>query len=244
MFSFWQRWGSPKYFYQYANKVIPWLAWLTVSLFCIGLFWGLFIAPEDYQQLDAFRIIYLHVPSAALSMGVYVSLAIMSAVGLIWKIKLNFMLSRSAAIIGAVFTAMALITGSIWGKPMWGTWWIWDARLTSQLLLLFLYLGYLGLYNMIPNRDVAEKSSAILAIIGVVNIPIIHYSVYWWNSLHQKSTIFKFDKPSIVNEMLFPLLVMLLAFALLYILFLFVHTRTIIVESRIENQLAKLRASK
>ena len=241
LFKFWQRWASPKYFAQYATKCMPWLTCLTVILFCTGLSWGLFFAPEDYQQGDAFRIIYVHVPAAALSMGVYVSMAIMCAIGLIWKIKLNFLLAQSSAIIGATFTAIALITGSLWGKPMWGTWWQWDARLTSELLLFFLYLGYIALYRMIPSKDVAESSSSILAIIGVVNIPIIHYSVYWWQSLHQGSTIFKFSKPSISPEMLWPLLVMLGAFACIYILFLLFNTRMLIHEQKVQLHFAKLR---
>ncbi len=182
-------------------------------------------APPDYQQGDSFRIIYVHVPSAWMSLFVYMVMAVAGAIGLIWHIKLAEITSISSAPIGASFTFLALVTGSLWGKPMWGTWWVWDARLTSELLLLFLYLGVIGLYNAIEDKRIATRATAILAIVGVVNIPIIHYSVEWWNTLHQGATITKFDKPSIHISMLIPLLLMALGFKFFYVIVLLMRSR-------------------
>jgi heme exporter protein C len=174
----------------------------------------LFIAPPDYLQGEGFRIIYVHVPCAMLSMLLYVTLAIASAIFLIWRIKIADMVAYCVAPIGALFTFCALVTGAIWGKPMWGTWWIWDARLTSELILLFLYIGYIGLYQAIANPKSAAKISAIFAVIGLIDIPIIHYSVYWWNTLHQGATISRFAKPSMDSSMLWPLLSMIVGIIL------------------------------
>lgn len=217
--------ASPKSFYYFAAKLIPWLGVATVFLFVYGLIGGLFLAPADYQQGDAFRIIYIHVPSAALSMGIYVAMAVFSMIALIWRIKLADMLAKESAIIGAWFTVIALLTGSLWGKPMWGTWWIWDARLTSELILLFLYLGVIALRSAISDNDRAMQASGILVLVGIVNIPIIHYSVYWWNTLHQKSTLLQFQRPTIDSAMLYPLLAMLAAFFLYYVTVLLLRTR-------------------
>lgn len=233
------RMGSPLHFYGYAQRIAPVTGFGAIILMCIGLVWGISIAPADYQQGDAFRIIYLHVPAAALSMGVYVYMAVLCVIALIWKIKLCFMLARSCAMIGAIFTVIALFTGAVWGKPMWGTYWVWDARLTSELILLFLYLGYMGLQQSIDNADIADKSSSILAIVGVINIPIIHYSVYWWQTLHQGSTLFKFDKPSIASEMLWPLIIMLIAFFLIFLTYVLISTRTQILSRRINEHLIR-----
>ena len=173
-------------------------------------------APPDYQQGDSFRIIYLHVPSAWMSMFIYVVMAVTGGIGLIWRMKLADVMAAAAAPVGASFTFLALATGSLWGKPMWGTWWVWDARLTSELILLFLYLGIMGLQSAIPDRRNASRAAALLALVGVVNIPIIHFSVEWWNTLHQGATVSKFDKPSIHISMLIPLLVMAVAFKLFF----------------------------
>jgi heme exporter protein C len=217
--------ASPAYFYDMAGKILPWLIGITLPLLLTGLIWGLLFAPADYQQGDSFRIIYVHVPAAALSMGVYIAMAIIGAIGLIWRIKLAHLVARNCAPIGAAFTFLALATGSLWGRPMWGTWWEWDARLTSELILLFLYLGYMALQEAIEDRDSAAKAAAVLALVGVVNIPIIHYSVERWYTLHQGATIFKMDKPSIAPSMLWPLLIMLLVYALLFIINVFMRTR-------------------
>ena len=199
---------------------------LFAILFVYGLYSGLVLAPIDYEQGEAYRIIFVHVPAAWMSMFVYIVMAISGAIALVWRMKLAEIVMISCAPIGASFTFLALVTGSIWGKPMWNTWWVWDARLTSELLLLFLYFGVMALYNAIEDRRTAARAVAILALVGVVNIPIIHYSVEWWNTLHQGPTVTKFDKPSIHLSMLIPLLVMAVAFKLFYIGSLFMRVRT------------------
>ncbi len=199
---------------------------LFALLFVYGLYSGLILAPIDYEQGDAYRIIFVHVPAAWMSMFVYMVMATTGAIALIWRLKLAEIVMISCAPIGASFTFLALVTGSIWGKPMWNTWWVWDARLTSELLLLFLYLGVMALYNAIEDRRTAARAVAILALVGVVNIPIIHYSVEWWNTLHQGPTVTKFDKPSIHLSMLIPLLVMAVAFKLYFLGSLFMRVRT------------------
>lgn len=217
--------ASPQFFYTFAGQVIPWLTGLTVLCFAYGIWGGLVLAPSDYQQGDGFRIIYLHVPSAFLSLLVYVIMAVAAVISLIWRIKLADILVRASAPLGAWFTFLALITGALWGKPMWGAWWIWDARLTSELILLFLYLGFIGLQSAIPDLIAASRRGNLLVIVGVVNIPIIHYSVYWWNTLHQGATLSKFAKPSIAPAMLYPLLTMIAAFLLYYLVVLLLRAR-------------------
>lgn len=207
------RWGSPKWFYQTTTPWMPWLGVVALGLWLWATGWGLAFSPPDYQQGDSVRIIYWHVPAAFFSLSVYVAMAMASAVGLIWRMKLAFMVARACAPIGAMLTALALFTGAVWGKPMWGTWWVWDARLTSELVLLFLYLGVMALQQAFSNRDTADRASAILAIVGVVNIPIIHFSVEWWHTLHQGATLSKFAKPSMDVSMLWPLFCSLAAFA-------------------------------
>jgi heme exporter protein C len=204
------------HFYAWTGRVIPWLAGICAILFAAGVIHGLVFAPADYQQGDSFRIIYVHVPSAWMSLFVYMVMAAAGALGLIWRVKLGDVIARASAPLGASFTALALITGSLWGKPMWGTYWVWDARLTSELILLFLYLGYIALQGAIDDRRVAARAGAILALVGTVNIPIIHYSVSWWNTLHQGPTVSKFAAPSIDAAMLIPLLVMSVAFTVYF----------------------------
>jgi heme exporter protein C len=208
--------SSAKNFYQFANYCMPWCFALSAILFIYGLIGGLILAPADYQQGDAFRIIYIHVPSAFLSLLVYMVMAAAAAVLLIWRIKLADVIIAASAPLGASFTALALISGSIWGKPMWGAWWVWDARLTSELILLFLYLGVIALRQAIPDRDSAARASSILLVVGIINIPIIHYSVYWWNTLHQGQTIKLFGPSLIAPSMLHPLLAMIAAFFFYY----------------------------
>jgi heme exporter protein C len=208
--------SSPPYAYRTAGLVRPWLFWPAVLLMLAGAFGGLVLAPEDYQQKDAFRIIYVHVPSASLSLMIYTVMAVAAGVGVIWRIKLAHAVAASCAPIGAWFTVATLVTGSIYGRPMWGTWWEWDPRLTSELILLFLYLGYMALRASFDDTQRADRASAILAIVGVVNVPIVKYSVVWWNSLHQGPSISKLAAPSIVGSMLWPLLIMMLAFFLYF----------------------------
>ncbi|MFW5443148.1 MAG: heme ABC transporter permease [Methylococcaceae bacterium] len=213
---FYHRMASPPHFYSFADKLLPWLIAIFLSLVVYGLYAGLYLAPTDYQQGDSYRIIYVHVPAAWMSLFIYVLMAVAGAISLIWRMKIADVVLISSAPIGASFTFIALVTGSFWGKPMWGTWWVWDARLTSELILLFLYLGVISLYGAIEDRRTASRAVAILALVGVVNIPIIHYSVEWWNTLHQGPTVTKMDKPSIHIDMLIPLLVMAIAFKFYY----------------------------
>jgi len=219
------RFANPGRFIRFANALLPWCAGLTAVLIAVGLYLALFVAPADYQQGESVRIMYVHVPSAWMALFVYTGMAAASAAALIWKHPLADIAAQASAPIGASFTFIALLTGSLWGKPMWGTWWVWDARLTSELILLFLYLGVIGLHGAIEDKRVASRAVAILAIVGVVNIPIIHYSVEWWSSLHQGPTVTKFDKPSIHWSMLLPLLLMALAFQFYYGLALFHRCR-------------------
>jgi heme exporter protein C len=195
----------------------------------MGLVGGLVLAPPDYQQGDSFRIIYIHVPSAWMSLFIYVVMAVAGAVSLIWKVKIYDAIARGSAPLGASFTFLALVTGSLWGKPMWGAWWVWDARLTSELILLFLYLGYIALQSAIEDHRTAARAGAVLTLIGIVNIPIIHYSVEWWSTLHQGPTVSKFSEPSIHISMLIPLLIMTFAFMFYYAAMVLVRARNDIV---------------
>lgn len=226
------RWASPKYFYQFSNTLIPWFSVLTLICLSYGIVAGLLFAPADYQQGDGFRIIYVHVPSAFLSMNIYVVMALSAACAMIWRIKLYFWFAKACAPIGACFTFLALVTGAIWGKPMWGTWWIWDARLTSELVLLFLYLGVMLLQNAIDDKERGYHASGLLAIVGLINIPIIHFSVEWWNTLHQGATLSKFAKPSIHPDMLWPLLAMIAGFFFYFLMLAFMKTRSQIIEDQ------------
>ena len=205
--------AKPERSYQLAGKLLPWFAVLTVISFVVGLVWGLLYAPADYQQGDSFRIIYIHVPAAIMATGAYSTMAIAAFIALVWQIRLAEMTVAATAPVGAVFTFIALFTGAAWGKPMWGAWWVWDARLTSELILLFVYMGIIALYNAFSDKVLAGRAASILTLVGVINLPIIHYSVVWWNTLHQGATISKFEKPSMATEMLWPLLVMIFAFA-------------------------------
>ncbi|PCH95977.1 MAG: heme ABC transporter permease [Gammaproteobacteria bacterium] len=207
--------ANPEVSYHFVGRLIPWLSALTILLLTTGIIWALAFAPADYQQGDSFRIFYIHVPAASLSMGIYFGMAIAAFTSMVWQFKLADATAAAMAPVGAVFTAIALITGSAWGKPMWGTWWIWDARLTSELILLFLYLGVIALHNAFEDKNLAGKAAGILTLVGVINLPIIKYSVEWWNTLHQGATVSKLGKPSMSVEMLWPFLFCFLGFALL-----------------------------
>jgi heme exporter protein C len=224
------------YFYRYAGRLAPWLGWITLILLAAGLYGALVLAPPDYQQGDSYRIIFIHVPAAWMSMFVYAVLAGCGAIVLIWRLKLAEALARASAPIGASFTFLALATGSLWGKPMWGAWWVWDARLTSELILLFLYIGYMALVAAIPDRRTAARAGAILAVVGIVNLPIIHYSVEWWNTLHQGATVSKLDTPSIHLSMLIPLLIMACGFMTYYAWVLLLRTRNELLEQERRTQ--------
>ncbi|MDA8782002.1 heme ABC transporter permease [Porticoccaceae bacterium] len=219
------RLGSPRWFYETTGRWLPWLGLLTLLLLGTGLVWGLGFAPQDAKQGNSFRIIYIHVPASFLALAGYYLMAIAGAVGLIWRMKLSFMVMKAAAPIGAVLTFLALFTGAVWGKPTWGTYWVWDARVTSMLILLFLYLGVLALQYAFHSQEAGNKASAILALVGTVNIPIIYKSVDWWYTLHQPATIKFTSAPSMHPDMFQPLLVMILGFYCFYAVALFLHTR-------------------
>jgi heme exporter protein C len=216
MWTWFYKLASPPYVYRTAAALAPWFLGLAAIAIGYGLVDGLVFAPPDYQQGDAFRIIYVHVPSAWLSLFAYVSMAVAAAIALIWRIKMGHAVAAASAPIGASFTLLALVTGSLWGRPMWGTFWAWDPRLTSELILLFLYVGVMSLRSAFEDPARGDRAAALLALVGVVNVPIIHFSVVWWNSLHQGATVAKFGKPTMAASMLWPLLSMALGFMLFY----------------------------
>ncbi len=207
--------ANPAWVFKQFNRLAPWVLITGLIAVVIGVVWGFWFTPPDCKQGEGFRIIYLHVPAAFLSMGLYLGMAIAAFVGSVWQHRISDYAVAAVAPVGASFTVIALATGAIWGKPMWGAWWVWDARLTSELILLFLYLGVIALYNAVPDRSRAGRIAGMLAMVGVINLPIIHYSVQWWNTLHQGATISKFEKPSMAAEMLWPLLFNIGAFSLL-----------------------------
>ncbi|WP_242521657.1 heme ABC transporter permease [Motiliproteus sp. SC1-56] len=217
--------GSPRWFYDISDRLLPWFAIPAVLLLVIGAVWGLAFAPADYQQGNSFRIIYVHVPSAVLAQSAYMLMAVAGAINLIWKMKVADMVAKSCAPIGATLAVLALATGAIWGKPTWGAWWVWDARLTSMLILLFLYIGVYVLYSAIENEVKAGQAGAVLALVGLVNIPIIKYSVEWWNTLHQPSTFKVTEKPAMPPEMYLPLILMVLGFYCFFAVALMLRTR-------------------
>jgi heme exporter protein C len=229
------RYANPARFMRYSGAILPFAAGLTALLIGTGLYLGLFVAPADYQQGESYRIIFVHVPSAWLALFVYTNMAIASAVALIWKHPLADVAGRACAPIGAAFTVLALVTGSLWGKPMWGTWWVWDARLTSVLILFFLYLGYIALADAFDDPARGAKAAAILALVGFVNVPIIKYSVDWWNTLHQPATISQLGAPSIHPSMMIPLLLMAVGFTTYFVTVLILRMRTEIIGRKIRT---------
>ncbi len=206
------RLGSPRWFCEKTSRWMPWLLGATLLLLTVGVVWGLGYAPMDSKQGNSYRIIYIHVPAAFLALAGYYVMAIAGAVGMIWQMKMSYMVMRAAAPIGAILTFLALITGALWGKPTWGTWWVWDARITSMLILLFLYLGIIALQGAYQQQQTANKACAILALVGTVNIPIIYKSVDWWFTLHQPATLKLVGESSIDPSMAYPLLVMIAGF--------------------------------
>ncbi len=222
--------GSPRWFYQISGQWLPWLSLLAISLLLLGAVWGLAFAPTDYKQGNSYRIIYVHVPSSAIALVGYMLMATAGAISLIWKMKLAEVVMKCAAPIGAGMTLISLCSGALWGKPTWGTYWVWDARLTSMLILFFLYLGVIALYEAFEDNISANKACAVLSLVGSVNIPIIYWSVEWWNSLHQPATL-KLTKESTMHpDMLQPLLIMIAAFYCIYAVLLLLYTRTEILQ--------------
>ncbi len=227
------RFANPARFMRLSSALLPWCAWISAALIAVGLGLALFVAPADYQQGEAVRIMYVHVPAAWMSTFVYAVMAGASAVGLIWRHPLADIAARAAAPLGAGFTLICLVSGSLWGKPMWGTFWVWDARLTSVLVLFFLYLGYIALVNGFDEPTRGARAGAILAIVGIVNLPIIKFSVDWWNTLHQPASVFRLGGPTIAASMLWPLLIMSLGFTLFFVTMLLVRMRTALLEARV-----------
>lgn len=209
--------GSPKWLYDWGERWGKILFILGLALFLLGLLLGLAVAPEDYQQGNSFRIIYIHVPAAMLAQSCYFALGVAGIVSLVWQMKVAPILIKSVAPIGAVMALLALVSGSIWGKPTWGTWWVWDARLTSVLILFFLYMGVIAIQNSFDDIALADKAAAIISIVGLINLPIIKYSVDWWNSLHQSATFSITEKPSMPSDMWVPLLFTVLGLYLIVV---------------------------
>ena len=221
--------GSPPLFFQWSSKALPWLAIISIIVFSIGMVWGIFYSPTDYKQGDVYRIIYIHVPSAILGQSILMFMAICGFITVVWRVKISGMLIKSAASIGASFTLIALITGSIWGKPTWGTWWVWDARLTSTLILFFIYAAIIGLHSSLDDKTKADRAISILSLVGIAIIPIIKKSVDWWYTLHQPSTFTLSSAPSMAPDMYQPLLVCVLGFYLIFAFLLTMNLRAEIV---------------
>ncbi|MBL8686472.1 MAG: heme ABC transporter permease [Alphaproteobacteria bacterium] len=220
---------------RWINLVLPWAAVLAVILLCIGGYWGLVLSPADIEQGETVRIIYIHVPAASIGLLIYAMIAVQGFVFLVWRAPVADIMLQAALPIGAIYTFLALATGSLWGKPMWGAWWVWDARLTSTLILFFLYLGIMILRRSFEDQEMAAKSSALLAMIGGINVPIIKFSVDWWFTLHQPASILRLDGSTIHNSFLYPLLVMMAAFATLFLVLWMVRIKTILLSRRLDN---------
>ncbi len=227
------RFANPARFMRGSAAVLPWCAGATALLLAAGLILALFVAPSDYQQGEAVRIMYVHVPAAYMASLVYVVVAGASAVALIWRHPLADIAAQEAAPLGAGFTLICLVSGSLWGEPMWGAWWVWDARLTSVLVLFFLYLGYIALIHAFDDPTRGAKAGAVLALVGVVNLPIIKFSVDWWSTLHQPESIFRLGGPTIAASMLWPLGVMALGFTLFFVTLLLVRMRSRLIAAKI-----------
>ena len=222
--------ASPSTFYPLAGRLIPWFAALALVLTAAGLYISFFLAPTDFQQGEGYRIIFIHVPAAWMSMFIYVVMAFWSAIGLAWNTRLSFVMARALAPTGAMFTFVALWTGAFWGKPMWGAWWVWDARLTSELILFFLYVGVMALQAAIDDPRRADRAGALLNLVGVINVPIIYFSVKWWNTLHQGSSVSLTRAPSMAQTMLWGMLIMALAAWMYTIAVALARARTLILE--------------
>lgn len=227
------RFANPNRFLRLAAAIVPWSAAAAVLLFGVGLAYALVLSPPDYQQSETVRIMYVHVPAAWMAMGAYAFLALASAVAIVWRHPLADLAAKACAPIGAGFTAIALVTGALWGQPTWGTWWVWDARLTSVLILLFLYLGYMALWNAFDDQSRGARAAGILALVGVVNLPIIKFSVDWWNTLHQPASVSRLGTPAIDPSMLWPLLAMAVCFTLYYLWVVVLRVRSELIEARL-----------
>ena len=226
----WSKYSAPQAFYPLAGRLIPWFAVVAVVLMGVGLYLGFFVAPTDFQQGESYRIIFVHVPAAWMSMFLYVVMAIWAGIGMGLNARLSFMMAQAIAPTGAMFTFLALLTGAMWGKPTWGAWWVWDARLTSELILLFQYAGVMLLRTSIDDPRRADRSSAVFSLVGVVNVPIIYYSVQWWNTLHQGASVSMSTGSKMAATMLMAMLIMTIAFWLYSIAVILARVRCIVVE--------------
>ena len=231
--------ANPNRFNKITEKIQPYILLISITTLISGLYFGLFDSPKDYQQGDAVRIMYVHVPSAWLASFLYFSLAISCVFYLVWKHPLADLVSSSIAPIGALFSALTLVTGSLWGKPMWGTWWVWDARLTSMLVLFFFYLGYILLSNAFERKIDGSKTASVLAIVGLINLPIVKFSVDWWHTLHQPASIIKIGGPSIDDKMLLPLILMIFALSFFSLYMIILNVKTKLIEKKCEALLLK-----
>jgi len=229
------KFANPARFVRMSSALLPWLAGLAAVMIIVGLYLGLFVAPADYQQGESMRIMFVHVPAAWMAMFIYGSMAIASATGLIWKHPVADLMAKASAPVGAGFTVAALASGALWGQPMWGTWWVWDARLTSFLLLLFLYMGYMALWQAFDDPQRGAKAAAILSLVGSVNLPIIKFSVDWWNTLHQPASVMKMDGPAIHSSMLVPLLMVAIGFTAFYGAVVIVRTQREIMARKVRT---------
>ena len=227
------RLANPGRFMRLANAVLPWSAGLAAVLIALGLYLALFVAPPDYQQGESVRIMYVHVPSAWMALFIYTAVAGASAVALIWRHPLADLAAKASSPVGAAFTFLALVTGSLWGKPMWGAWWVWDARLTSVLVLFFLYLGHMALLHAFEDPVRGARAAAVLALVGFVNVPIIHFSVEWWSTLHQPSSVLRLEGPAIHPSMLWPLLAMAVGFTFYYVTVLLMRIKSELIAARL-----------
>ena len=239
MWNWFHRLGAPRSFFEMTGRWLPWLSAAALLTLIVGTVWALLFAPADYQQGESVRIMYMHVPTSILAQSSYMMMATAAAVFLIWRIKLADIALQCIAPIGASITALALITGSLWGKPMWGTWWVWDARLTSTLVLLFLFIGVIALRSAMENRQAAGRATAILAVVGVINLPIIKFSVNWWNTLHQPASFTLTEKPAMPAEMWMPLLVMVIGFYLFMLVALILDMRNEVLRRESRTQWVK-----
>ena len=231
--------ANPNRFNKITEKIQPYILLIAITTLISGLYFGLFDSPKDYQQGDAVRIMYVHVPSAWLASFLYFSLAMSCVFYLVWKHPLADLISSSIAPIGALFSALTLVTGSLWGKPMWGTWWVWDARLTSMLVLFFFYLGYMLLSNAFERKIDGSKTASVLAIVGLINLPIVKFSVDWWHTLHQPASIIKIGGPSIDDKMLLPLILMIFALSFFSLYMVILNVKTKLIEKKCEALLLK-----
>ncbi|MGA1207706.1 MAG: heme ABC transporter permease [Litorivicinaceae bacterium] len=238
------QWGSPRWFYERAERWQFWAGWIALVLLVLGTVWGLAIAPVDYQQGHSYRIIYLHVPVAFLAQALYLGMAVAAVVLLVWRMKLADIAIQALAVVGCAFCVLALVSGAIWGKPTWGTYWVWDARLTSMLILAFLYMGIIGLRSAFIDPELAGKACAILALVGAINLPIIKYSVEWWNTLHQPASLKLTERPAMPASMWVPLLINICAYyaAAAYLLFASMRTLVLRRERRAQWVQALVRA--